>query len=115
MVKHKSKTAIFSRDEATLYERVSVRRLVGPSVLPSVTLLLFGLLGATYAVYTALLWSNSAFSFDYLINEKTAEDVVEMMNRQISAGIPPDSELQAAWPAVGWSGHGRQIPGDESG
>ena len=42
---------LFSRDEATLYERVSVR----PSVGWSVTLSLFGLLGATYAVYSALL------------------------------------------------------------
>ena len=33
-----------------MYERVSVRWLVGPSV----PLLLFGLLGATNAVYTAL-------------------------------------------------------------
>ena len=38
----------FSRDEATLYEGMSVR--------PSVTSYLFGLLGATYAVYTALLY-----------------------------------------------------------
>ena len=35
---------VFSREEATLYERVSVRPLVGPSVALS----LFGLLGATY-------------------------------------------------------------------
>ena len=41
---------LFSRDEATLYERVSVRWSVGPSV----TLSLFGLLGATNAAYTAL-------------------------------------------------------------
>ncbi len=39
---------IFSRDEATLYERVSVR----PTVRWSVTLLLIDLLGATNAVYT---------------------------------------------------------------
>ena len=39
---------VFSRDAATLYERVSVRPLVGRSVALS----LFGLLRATYAVYT---------------------------------------------------------------
>ena len=48
---------LFSHDEATLYERVSVRWSVGPSVRPSFTLSLFGLLGATYAVYTALFTS----------------------------------------------------------
>ena len=42
---------VFSRDEATLYERVSVRPLVGWLV----TLSSFGLLGATNAVYTAPL------------------------------------------------------------
>ena len=42
---------VFSRDAATLYERVSLRPLVGPSV----TLSFFGLLGATNAVYTAPL------------------------------------------------------------
>ena len=41
---------ISCRDEATLYEGVSVRR--------SVTSYFFGLLGATNAVYTALLFSN---------------------------------------------------------
>ena len=42
---------LFSRDEATLYERESVRPwLDGWSVRPPVMLLLFGLL-ATYAVY----------------------------------------------------------------
>ena len=46
----------FSRDEATLYERVSVGWLVGRSVRRSVTLLLLGLLGATNAVYTALFF-----------------------------------------------------------
>ena len=46
---------LFSRDEATLYERVSVRPSIGWSVRPSVTLSLFGLLGATNAVYTAPL------------------------------------------------------------
>ncbi len=47
---------VFSRDEATIRARVrpTVRRSVGPSVCMSVMLLLFGLLGATYAVYTAL-------------------------------------------------------------
>ena len=49
---------IFSRDEATLYEGVSVRPSVGPSIGPSVgwpvTSSFFGLLGATNAVYTAL-------------------------------------------------------------
>ena len=42
--------AIFSRDEKTLYEALSIH----PSVRGSVTLSLFGLLGATNAVYTAL-------------------------------------------------------------
>ena len=42
---------IFSRDEATLYEVVSV----GWSDGWLVTSYFFGLLGATYAVYTALL------------------------------------------------------------
>ena len=37
---------------------MSVRRSVGPSVHPYVMLLLFGLLGATYAVYTALFSFN---------------------------------------------------------
>ena len=46
---------LFSRDEATLYERVSVRPSVGPSVRWLVTLSFFGLLGATNAVYTAPL------------------------------------------------------------
>ena len=45
----------FSRDEATLYERVSVRWSVRPLVCRSVTLSFFGLLGATNAVYTAPL------------------------------------------------------------
>ena len=44
---------VFSRDEATLYERVSVRPSVRPLVRWSVTLSFFGLLGATNAVYTA--------------------------------------------------------------
>ena len=44
------RSTLFSRDEATLYERVSVCWLVGPSVGLSVILLLFGLLGATHAV-----------------------------------------------------------------
>ena len=43
-------TSLFSRDEATLYEGVSV----GRSVRPCVTCFFFGLLGATHAVYTAL-------------------------------------------------------------
>ena len=43
----------FSRDEATLYEGVSVGPSVGPSVGWSVTSSFFGLLGATNAVYTA--------------------------------------------------------------
>ena len=43
-------TSLFSRDEATLYEGVSV----GRSVRPCVTCFFFGLLGATYALYTAL-------------------------------------------------------------
>ena len=50
---------VFSRDAATLYERVSVRPSVRWSVRwsirPSVTLSFFGLLGATNAVYTAPL------------------------------------------------------------
>ena len=66
---------VFSRDDASLHERVSVR-WIGPLVRwlvhPSVTLSLFGLLGATYAVYTALFyeiapnlheWSDEALLF----------------------------------------------------
>ena len=51
-------TAIFSRDEATLYERVPVRWSVRPSVRWLVTLSFFGLLAATNAVYTAPLLVN---------------------------------------------------------
>ena len=40
--------ALFSRDAATLYERVSVRPLVGRSVGPSVTLLFFGILEVVF-------------------------------------------------------------------
>ena len=43
---------IFSRDKVTI--RACVRPLVLLSVSMYVTLLLFGLLGATYSVYTAL-------------------------------------------------------------
>ena len=50
---------LFSRDEATLYERVSIRPLVrwsvGWLVGPSVTLSLFGLLGATYGRVSGLV------------------------------------------------------------
>ena len=49
--------SVFSRDEATLYEGVSVRWSVCNQFF-------FGLLGATYAVYTALLFckpQNTAF------------------------------------------------------
>ena len=50
---------LFSRDEATLYERVSVRPSVGSLVRwlvrPSVTLSLFGLLGATYGRVSGLV------------------------------------------------------------
>ena len=53
------KSGIFSRDEATLYEGVSVRplvrRLVGRSVGRSVMLSLFGLLGATYGRVSGLV------------------------------------------------------------
>ena len=45
----------FSCDEATLYERVSVSWSVGPSVRQSVTLLLFGLLRATYGRVSGLV------------------------------------------------------------
>ena len=45
---------VFSRDEATLYERVTIRPSVRWSVRWSVTLSLFGLLLATNVVYTAL-------------------------------------------------------------
>ena len=51
---------LFSRDEATLYERVSVRPSVGWSVRPSVTLPLFDLLGATNAVYSTLFSPSTA-------------------------------------------------------
>ena len=44
--------SIFSRDAATLYERVSVR----PLVRRSVTLLHFGLLGATYGRVSGLVF-----------------------------------------------------------
>ena len=61
----------FSRDEATRYERVSVRWYVGPLVRPlvrwsvrwSVTLSLFGLLGATYGRVSGLV-NRSPFSLD---------------------------------------------------
>ncbi len=46
------KPSLFSRDEGTY---MSVCPLVGSSVDPSVTLSLFGLLGVTNAVYTALV------------------------------------------------------------
>ena len=45
---------IFSGDEATLYEGVSVRPFVGWMVGRSVTS--YFILGATYAVYTALFF-----------------------------------------------------------
>ena len=44
----------FSRDEATLYEGVSVGPSVGRLDGWMVTSYFFGLLGATFAVYTAL-------------------------------------------------------------
>ena len=53
---------IFSRDEATLYERVSVRPLVDPLVGRSVTLLLFGLLGATYGRVSGLVSMTRPYS-----------------------------------------------------
>ena len=40
--------SLFSHDEATLYEGVSVRPMVGWSDDPSVTSYFFGPLGATY-------------------------------------------------------------------
>ena len=46
---------VFSRDAATLYERVSLRPFVRWLVSWLVTLSFFGLLGATNAVYTAPL------------------------------------------------------------
>ncbi len=49
-----------SRDEATLYEGVSVRPSVRPSVGWSVTLSLFGLLGATYGRVSGLVLDASA-------------------------------------------------------
>ena len=53
-----NRTRIFNRDEETIRARVrpSVRPSVGPSVRRYVTLSLFGLLGATYAVYMALFF-----------------------------------------------------------
>ena len=54
-----SAAGLFSSDEATLYEGVSVRpsdsRMDGRMDDRSVTSSLFSLLGATNAVYTALL------------------------------------------------------------
>ena len=64
--------SLFSRDEATLYERVSVRRLVRPLVGALVSLSLFGLLGATYAVYSALLINFHHFGI--LVKKKTVKD-----------------------------------------
>ena len=49
---------LFSRDAATLYERVSVRPSVRPLVGPLVTLSFFGLLGATYGRVSGLLSLN---------------------------------------------------------
>ena len=43
-------TCLVSRDEATLYECVSVSPSAGPSITLLVTLSLFGLLGATHGV-----------------------------------------------------------------
>ena len=52
---HPMENYLFSHDEATLYERVSVRPLLGPLVRRSVTLSLFGLLGATYGRVSGLV------------------------------------------------------------
>ena len=46
----------FSRDDATLYEGESVRPSVDRMVGLLVTSYFFGLLGATYAVFTALFY-----------------------------------------------------------
>ncbi len=54
---------LFSRDAATLYERVSVRWSVRPLVCRrSVTLLHFGLLGATYGRVSGLVYRRHAIS-----------------------------------------------------
>ena len=45
----------FSRYKAFLQEGLSTHPLIHGSIGPSVTLLLFGLLGATYAVYIAMI------------------------------------------------------------
>ena len=58
---------LFSRDEATLYEGVSVRRSVRRMVRPSVTSYFFGLLGATNAVYTALFYHTFLYPFFFEI------------------------------------------------
>ena len=47
---------ILSHDETTLYERVSIHWSIGWSV----TLSLFGLLGAIYSVYTVLFYREDA-------------------------------------------------------
>ena len=60
----KSEIYIFSRDEATLFEVVSVGWSDGRSVGPMVTSYFFGPLGATYAVYTAL------FSYSHPFNRR---------------------------------------------
>ncbi len=49
-------TQVFTRDEATLYERVSFRRMVGWSDGPTVTNHFFGLLGATRALFDSSLY-----------------------------------------------------------
>ena len=48
--------SVFSRDEATLYERVFVRWSVGPLIRGSVRLSLFGILGATYGRVSGLVY-----------------------------------------------------------
>ena len=61
--------SIFSRDEATLYEGVSVRPSVRRMVGRSVTSFFYGPLGATNAVYTALFFSLSlSLSWQFFLN-----------------------------------------------
>ena len=70
---------IFSRDEATLYECVSVR----PSVGWSVTLSLFGLLGATYGRVSGLVLFVSLSIFQAVCLSVCQFSLVYCSNNQV--------------------------------